>query len=450
MRNMPSFSFSSNMLQRPWRCSITICVILRRAAGGSCDHRFASPCWVAHITTFSRICRSDGNTFIAAPWRAKLSPRTTTGSIARTAPYQWIDWEVRPWYFVDGGVGGIVISMEDITTRKRSEEALLKSEARFRAIFEKAGNGIGISDGDGRLREINPAFCEMLGYARDELVGSLAFDLVHPEDQAMNLREFQRLRQGEITALEFEHRYLRKDGEAVWVHKSASMLLDKAGQLEAVLALTTDITERRRMERELRETDRRKDEFLATLAHELRNPLAPIRNAVYILQRSDGDDLTSRDRGRSLLAMVEKQVDHLVRLVDDLLEVSRMTSGKIELKKERCDLNDVLRHAVDTSQPAIQSGGHHLTVELPYSPLTLEADPVRLTQVFANLLNNAAKYTENGGRIWLKAERSGDVAIISVRDNGIGILPGMLPRVFDLFAQASRDHCRTQGGLGLG
>jgi CheY-like chemotaxis protein/two-component sensor histidine kinase len=148
--------------------------------------------------------------------------------------------------------------------------------------------------------------------------------------------------------------------------------------------------------------------------------------------------------------MVEKQVDHLVRLVDDLLEVSRMTSGKIELKKKQCDLNVILRHAVDTSQPFIQSGGHRLTLELPSSPLTLDADPVRLAQVFANLLNNAAKYTENRGHIWLKAERSGEQVIVSVRDNGIGILPEMLPRVFDLFAQSDDARCRAQGGLGLG
>lgn len=363
---------------------------------------------------------------------------------------QWLNWEVRPWHNACGGVGGIVISMEEISERKRSVEALLKSEERFRAIFEKAGNGIAIADCDGRLREINPAFCEMLGYAREELVGGLAFDLVHPDDQPMNLREFQRLRQGEVTALEFEHRYLRKDGKSVWVRKSASLLLDKAGRLEAILALVTDITDRRRMERELLETGRQKDEFLATLAHELRNPLAPIRNAVYILQKPDGDDPAARDRARSLLAMVEKQVDHLVRLVDDLLEVSRVTNGKIELKKEQCDLNVILRHAVDTSQPFIQSGGHSLMVEIPSSPLTLDADPVRLAQVFANILNNAAKYTENGGRIWLKAERSGDEVIVSVRDNGIGILPEMLPRVFDPFTQSNHARCRAQGGLGLG
>lgn len=363
---------------------------------------------------------------------------------------QWLNWEVRPWHNASGEIGGIVISLEEISERKRAEEALRKSEERFRAIFENAGNGIAIANCDGRVREINPAFCKMLGYTRQELVGRVAFDFVHPDDQAMNLTEFQRLRQGEAPALEFEHRYLRKDGDTIWVHKSASLLCDSAGRLEAILALVTDITERRRMGQAMRDADRRKDEFVATLAHELRNPLAPIRNAVYILQRSDSDDPAGRNRARSLLPMMEKQVDHLVRLVDDLLEVSRITSGKIELQKERCDLNAVLRHAVDTSQPNIQRGGHRLTVELPASPLPLDADPVRLAQIFANLLNNAAKYTEDGGHIWLKAECSGEQVIVSVRDNGIGILPEMLPRVFDLFSQSDHGRRRSQGGLGLG
>jgi PAS domain S-box-containing protein len=363
---------------------------------------------------------------------------------------QWLNWEVRPWHNACGEVGGIVISLEEISERKRAEEALRKSEERFRAVFENAGNGIAIANCDGRLREINPAFCKMLGYTREELVGRLAVDFVHPDDQAVNFRQFQRLQQGEAPALEFEHRFLRKDGEAIWVRKSASLLRDNAGRIEAILALVTDITERRRMEQALRNADRRKDEFVATLAHELRNPLAPIRNAVYILQRSDYDDAAGRDRARSLLPMMEKQVDHLVRLVDDLLEVSRITSGKIELQKEMCDVNAILRQAVDTSQPNIQRGGHRLTVELPSTPLPLDADPVRLAQVFANLLNNAAKYTEDGGHIWLKAERSGEQVAVSVRDNGIGILPEMLPRVFDLFSQSEHGRRRSQGGLGLG
>ena len=195
---------------------------------------------------------------------------------------------------------------------------------------------------------------------------------------------------------------------------------------------------------------RKKDEFLATLAHELRNPLAPIRNAIYVLQKTNSDDPEAQERGRSLLAMMQRQVEHLVRLVEELLEVSRITSGKVELRKERCDLAAVLRHAIDTSRPLIEAAGHSLTVEQPPSPVTVEADPVRLAQVFTNLLNNAAKYTNEAGHIWLKAERIGDEAIIRVRDDGMGISPELLPYVFDLFAQSNRALGRRQGGIGIG
>ncbi|RXN88232.1 response regulator receiver protein [Achromobacter aloeverae] len=196
----------------------------------------------------------------------------------------------------------------------------------------------------------------------------------------------------------------------------------------------------------LRETDRRKDEFLATLAHELRNPLAPIRNGLGMLQRAgDGGPAATRIHG-----MMDRQVKHLVRLVDDLLEVSRITGGKVVLRREALDLAEVLRNAVETSRPMIDAGGHRLHIALPPSPLPLEADPVRLAQVFANLLNNAAKYTEPGGEIHLCARHDGNTALVSVRDTGMGIPPAMLPKVFDLFTQVERTYDRAQGGLGIG
>ena len=202
---------------------------------------------------------------------------------------------------------------------------------------------------------------------------------------------------------------------------------------------------RRRVE-QLAELDRRKDEFLATLAHELRNPLAPIRNSLHILRLSGGSGPTAE----RVLEMMERQVSHMVRLVDDLLEVSRITRGKIELRKERVTLAAVLGSAVETSRPLIESGRHHLEVSLPAEPLILEADPVRLCQVIANLLNNAAKYTEEGGQISLTARREGGEAAVSVRDSGLGIPPEMLPRIFDLFSQVDRTLKRSQGGLGIG
>ena len=206
------------------------------------------------------------------------------------------------------------------------------------------------------------------------------------------------------------------------------------------------LAEQRQLAEELREAHRRKDEFLAMLAHELRNPLAPIRNSLHILRLAGQDDPTVRRTGE----MMERQVVQMVRLVDDLLEVSRITRGKIELRPERVDVATVVRSAGETSRPPIDAAGHHLRLELPPEPLLLEGDPVRLAQVFANLLNNAAKYTPAGGRIALTVRREGAMVAVAVRDTGIGIPVDMLPRVFDLFTQVDRHARQAQGGLGIG
>ena len=203
---------------------------------------------------------------------------------------------------------------------------------------------------------------------------------------------------------------------------------------------------RRESAEALRDADRRKDEFLATLAHELRNPLAPIRNSLHILQLA-GEDTSAHEH---VVEMMERQVNHMVRLVDDLMEVSRITRGKMELRKEIIQLTAIVRTAVETAEPTIKSAAHQLAISLPPQPMLLDADPVRLTQVFSNLLNNAVKYTEQGGQIWLTVRQEGDQAVVSVRDNGTGIPAEMLPRIFDLFTQVDRTLGRSQGGLGIG
>jgi PAS domain S-box-containing protein len=222
---------------------------------------------------------------------------------------------------------------------------------------------------------------------------------------------------------------------------------------DADLALATDLAHRAAVAIEntqlyeaLREQDRRKDEFLATLAHELRNPLAPIRNALQILKMPRVDAVTA-DRSRD---MMERQVHYLVRMVDDLLDVSRVMRGKIELRREHVELATVVARAVETVQPLVDAQGHELNVRLSPESLPLEADAVRLAQVIGNLLTNAAKYTEPGGRIWLTAARDGDTAVLRVRDTGIGITPPMLPRIFELFVQADHASTKAQGGLGIG
>ncbi len=207
-----------------------------------------------------------------------------------------------------------------------------------------------------------------------------------------------------------------------------------------------DFIENAQLYAQLREADRRKDEFLATLAHELRNPLAPISNALHILHLS-GDMPPATQR---VCEIMEQQCNHLVRLVEDLLEVSRFTRGKIDLRKEPVELARVIQSAVDTSRPLIEAAGHQLAISISPEVITLEADPVRLAQIISNLLNNSAKYTEPGGQIWLSAQREGTEVTISVRDTGMGIPAEMLPRVFDMFAQVDPTLKRSQGGLGIG
>jgi signal transduction histidine kinase len=215
------------------------------------------------------------------------------------------------------------------------------------------------------------------------------------------------------------------------------------GRVAAVLQ-SDDI--RRHALKALREADRRKDEFLATLSHELRNPLAPLRNGLHVMRlKSDGAGGTG-----ALLEIMERQVNHLVRLVDDLLEMSRITRGVLELRRERVELSTVVRNALETSEPLIQEGRHRLDVSLPGEALWLEGDPVRLSQVLSNLLNNAAKYTPDAGVIALSARRDGGMAVVSVRDNGIGIAPEGLTRIFEMFSREGREGARGQGGLGIG
>jgi signal transduction histidine kinase len=210
--------------------------------------------------------------------------------------------------------------------------------------------------------------------------------------------------------------------------------------------LREEAMKEKRIAEELAEVDRRKDEFLAMLAHELRNPLAPLLNALHLLRLPDVE-AAEVEQARDV---ADRQVRHLARLVDDLLDVSRIRSGKVQLRKQAVDLADAVARAIDISRPLIQARGHDLQVSLPSEPLILEADAARVEQILSNLLNNAAKYTESAGRITLLAERDGDTAVVRVRDTGIGIAPDLLPRIFDLFTQEERSLDRSQGGLGIG
>jgi PAS domain S-box-containing protein len=239
---------------------------------------------------------------------------------------------------------------------------------------------------------------------------------------------------------------VRRDGTVFFVQNDVEPIYDRTGAVIGCMSVVVDFTARKYAEDVLREADQRKDEFLATLSHELRNPLAPIRHALELMRRSPDDAaLTAR-----ALAVMERQLAQLVRLTDDLLDVSRITRKRIELRRDRVDIGEALASAIETTQPLIEAAGHHLDVHLPSDPVWVYADLTRLSQAFANLLNNAAKYTDRGGTIGVRARLEQGFVTIAVSDTGIGIPADLLPRIFDMFMQADHTAERTRGGLGIG
>jgi PAS domain S-box-containing protein len=332
----------------------------------------------------------------------------------------------------------------DITERKRGEQSLRESEARFRAIAEASPALTWQVDTQGNAVYLSQRFLDILGIPLKNLMPIGWRSVIHPDDAPAYVAAFE---QALRDRSHFRHRLRIKtaEGEWRWLKSYALPWFTAAGEYAGHVGISIDITEAVNAETALLYADRCKDEFLATLAHELRNPLAPIANALEIIARLGGAADVPR-----LLPMINRQVNHMVRLVDDLLEISRITSGKVELRQAPSDLAVVLCNAVEASRAQISEKEHKLDVSMPEAPLIVYADPVRLEQVFTNLLNNAARYTRKGGKIWVTARQEGGNAIVSVRDNGIGILPGMLPRLFDMFAQERRNGDGTQGGLGIG
>ncbi len=333
----------------------------------------------------------------------------------------------------------------DGTDRKLAQEGLAASERRFRALVENAFDGVTLIAADGTVLETTPITFRGLGYAPEEYVGHNGLELLHPEDAPTVRALLGKLlhQPGEKTTAQYRLRH--KDGSYRWVEAvGTNLLADPA--VKAVVVNHRDITLQRRAEEALKEADRRKDEFLATLAHELRNPLAPIRNAVELLRLvGPGDEALEMARN-----VIERQTAHLTRLVDDLLDVGRVTTGKVQLRREILDAAAVMARAIETARPLVEARRHQLTVSVPDRPLPLEGDPVRLAQVLGNLLSNAAKYMEEGGRIELSARAEGETVVFRVRDEGLGVPPDMLTRIFELFTQVERNLDRAHGGLGIG
>ena len=238
---------------------------------------------------------------------------------------------------------------------------------------------------------------------------------------------------------------VRRDGVVMFVQNDVEPLYDAVGRVIGCISVIVDFTARKRVEDLLRETGQRKDEFLATLSHELRNPLAPLRNGLELMRRAP-DDPALAQRGREIM---ERQLNQLVRLTDDLLDMARISRNRVDLRRERVDLRAALLASIETAQPLIDAAGHALEVSLPVEPLWVVADTTRLSQAFGNLLNNAAKYTDRGGRVWLRAELRGDRVVVTVADTGIGIPPDLLPNIFDMFFQGEQTS-EHRGGLGIG
>jgi PAS domain S-box-containing protein len=348
----------------------------------------------------------------------------------------------------DGRPVGVQGIARDISERRRAMEALRESEERLRLALD-AGK-IGAWDWDILRNSVvwSERTYEFHGLAPGTFGGRVEdfVALVHPDDAAgVSEAIRQAVEEGKPYSQEF--RIVRPSGEVRWISTNGRVLPGADGRPARMLGAAIDVTERRAAEEALREAGRRKDEFLAMLAHELRNPLSPIRNATQVLKMIGPADA----QVHQLSAMIERQVTHLARLVDDLLDVSRISRGKILLRKERLDLVALVRSAVEDHRALLAGTGLTLAGEFPDEPLWVAGDPTRLAQVVGNLLHNANKFTDAGGRVGIRLTSEPDgTAVIAVRDSGIGMDPDMLARLFEPFSQADRSLDRSRGGLGLG
>jgi len=347
-------------------------------------------------------------------------------------------------------VRGVVI---DATRQLVAEQQLRATEERYRTVFDSIDEGLCVIDmlydetgrpTDYRFVEANPAFIKQTGLV--DAVGRTVREMVPVHEQHWFDTYGKVAETGEAVRFQNEAKGLQR-----WYDVYATRL--GGPEQRRVAVLFSDVTERRRSEVALRqmaddlsEADRLKTEFLATLAHELRNPLAPIRSGLQFIRRAPGD-VAAVTRVHEIM---ERQLDHLVNLVDDLLDVARITRGQVVLRRERVDLAAILHAALETSMPLIEAARHQFDLRIPDEALMLDADPTRLTQVVSNLLNNAARYTPKGGRIVLAAERDGDCAVVAVSDNGIGIAPEALEEVFRMFTQVGQAQQPGSGGLGIG
>ncbi len=404
---------------------------------------------VVTIQTFYERIHPDDRESTRLAIERSIAERTPYNEAYRTVDpatraVTWVRAIGRTFYAADGTptrFDGVTL---DVSRQKRAEASLRESEQRFRLVADAAPVLIWLSDTENRYTWFNRRWLNFTGRSMDMEVGIGWAECVHPDDFAHCFEAFGSAFDAR-TPFSREYRLRRHDGQFRWLIDNGVPRYTPSGEFDGYIGSCLDVTDYKNAEAGLLDADRRKDEFLATLAHELRNPLAPIRNGLELMRLAGEHGTIEQAR-----SMMERQLTQMVRLVDDLLDVSRVTSGKLHLRRTRVELRAVIEAAVETSRPVIEEAGHELTVAIPDDPIYVHGDLTRLAQVVSNLLNNSAKYTHLSGHVRVTIGREHDIAIVSVADDGIGIPPAMLEKVFQMFTQVDRALEKTTGGLGIG
>jgi PAS domain S-box-containing protein len=354
-----------------------------------------------------------------------------------------------------GHVSGCVLIFRDVTVQRLAEQEKanqLLTARLLASIVESSNDAIIGKSLEGIIQSWNAAAERLFGYTSEQVLGRPISLVIPPERMKEEEEIVAKLKAGQRIE-QYETERLRSDGQRIFVSLTISPIHDDFGNVIGASKIVRDITDRMRLEDNLRRlaadlsaNDRRKNEFLATLAHELRNPLAPMSNMLEVLKRADGDGETLKRAHDT----IERQLAQMVRLVDDLMDLNRITHDRLELRRSEVELSSAIQQAVEVARPLIDAEGHNLTIDLPAEPIYLNADRARLAQLFGNLLNNSCRYTMPNGQIELSARRDGDEVLVTVSDNGAGIPADKLSSIFDMFTQVDRTAEQSQGGLGIG
>jgi PAS domain S-box-containing protein len=354
----------------------------------------------------------------------------------------WVEVNIAPATI--GGEGRLLAVVRDVTDRKRAEEASRDAERRLRAVLETIPQLVWTCDPEGRCDYLGQQWADYTGAPLEAGLGYGWLDRLHPDDRAPAREAWAwSVRTGRM--LDLRLRFRRGDGVHRWFTARALAMKDAAGRVMRWFGTCTDVDDQVRAEVELRDADRRKNEFLGVLSHELRNPLAPIRNGLYLLDHATPGSAQARHAKE----VIERQTEHLTRLVDDLLDVTRISRGKVELQREALDLAELVHRTCDDHRSLFDARAVELRLEVA-GPIAIDADPTRMAQVIGNVLQNAAKFSHEGGVVTVAARVRDGRAEVRVRDGGVGIAQDLLPHVFEPFVQADGGLARTRGGLGLG